>query len=360
MAKFFERYEIDFDTGYCVETTRQKVAYIAERIRTIKNPYTGNKRKLLVDIFQSIENYGVKYDTFLDLFSGSACVSIAAKYLGKKVISNDLMNFAKLHAEIFVLDHNDWFTIQEMKNLRKHEPNTFGTLVRDYYGDRFTVLETICLDQYRKSIDELYTGIHCKIALVQILHYVMTNCFLGGRLNHGQVLADREHRLKHIKNKGYTMTFKKIPRYEFNIDIEPMDHKCYSMDAIDLLVSSKSDNIDLCYIDPPYGGQQSDYYYMYMFFEDYIRGYVNTDPDENYQKFVSTKNYYEHFSKLLEAAKKIPVLVLSYNESSWGKIENILSVIQKIGRKINVQEIKYSYKYRGTDNPGKEYIIIAE
>ena len=152
MAKFFERYEIDFDSGDCVETTRQKVAYIAERIRTIRNPYTGNKRKLLIDIFQVIEDYGIKYDSFLDLFSGSANVSIAAKYLGKRVVCNDLMGFARLHAEVFVVDHNAWLSDIDMKELREYKPDTYGTLVRDYYVDRFTVFESAFLDKYRKSM----------------------------------------------------------------------------------------------------------------------------------------------------------------------------------------------------------------
>jgi len=51
---------------------------------------------------------------------------------------------------------------------------------------------------------------------------------------------------------------------------------------------------------------------------------------------------------------------LSYNESSWGKIENILAVVQKSGRKSNLSEVDYPYNYRSASKPGKEYIIIAE
>ena len=71
MKRVVDRGEIDHENGgVCRETVGSKCALFAEKLRMIRNPYTGNKRKLLVNLFTTIESYGKKYNTFLDLFTG--------------------------------------------------------------------------------------------------------------------------------------------------------------------------------------------------------------------------------------------------------------------------------------------------
>ena len=36
------------------------------------------------------------------------------------------------------------------------------------------------------------------------------------------------------------------------------------------MIDQEKPQADICYIDPPYGGSQSDYAKMYAFFEEYI------------------------------------------------------------------------------------------
>lgn len=355
--------EIDFTTGDCVDTMQQKLTYITERMRSIHNPYTGNKKKLVVNIFKTIEKYGCKFDSFLDLFSGSAAVSIAAKYLGKKVFSNDLMTFAYLHAVAFVKNNDKWLTENDMNYLLNNNPSGVEDLVRTHYKERFTQREAEILDRYRENICFLrFPGdkIIVALAFLQILHYVMDRCFLGGRLNKGQVLADLKHRMNHSKNKNHEkeMNFEMIPRYEFRMDVSPRDHHCFNEDAISLLRSGKVDGIDLGYIDPPYGKDQSDYFSMYQFFEHYVVG-SKPSSDSHAKKFVSTSNYSAHFEELLDALSKIPVLVFSYNNSSWSNVDEIVGMIRRFRKTIDVEKVEYPYKYREHREPAKEYIIVA-
>ena len=54
--------------------------------------YMGSKNKIIKNLYEVFNNY--KFDSVLDPFSGSACVSYLLKSMGKKVISNDYMSFA--------------------------------------------------------------------------------------------------------------------------------------------------------------------------------------------------------------------------------------------------------------------------
>lgn len=360
MARVTEKFEINFETGSCEETLRQKTAYIAERMRSIKNPYTGNKKKLVVDIFTAIEKHGYKFASMLDLFCGSASVSIAAKHLGKKVYSNDLMKFAYYHAKAFVENQGTWLSVSDMTWLRNNRLPSCGSFVRDNYAERFTPEEALLLDSYRANIVNRWPvdSVQFAVAMLQLLHYVMENCFIGGRLNKGQVLADRDHRLNHSRNQGVAMSLLSIPHYCFDIDSPVSGHKSFNRDAIELLSSGDANNVDLCYIDPPYGAEQSNYFIMYRFFEEYIAG-QKVEPNENTSKFVSTSNYDSHFEQLLDAARNIPTLVFSYNDSSWSSIEDIEKIIKRFRQKVIVENVEYPYKYRDQKSSAKEYIVLV-
>lgn len=382
MSKSKDRVEIDFEDGVSKETLQTRVNLFAERLRILKNPYTGNKRKLLIYIFSSIEKQGWEYNSFLDLFSGSGMVGATARYLGKNVIANDIMKYAYYNAKYLLhsdaeLTDNDIQLIYKYAENEKCEPKDF---VRKHYPQRFTPEEALWLDRLYFSINMIFpccirSGLRSDYvqAMLGILHYVMDHCFVGGRLNNGQVLADMDHRLAHQRNQGKSMSFRDIEWLKpftgpNGKNVAERDGKNYgtafNMDAIELLqyLNQHSLPVDLCYIDPPYGSDQSDYLHMYSFFEEYITQTPLSEMDTQMgaARFVSTRTYDRQFADLLDACRKIPKLVLSYNDSSWCKIDGIVEAIKRAGRKVVVEEVDYPYNYRDKNVPAREFIILAE
>ena len=356
---------VDFDSGTCSSNLDSKIESIDYKLKTITNPYIGNKRKIISKIIRLTNDKSVKCDTVLDLFSGSGMVSLAFKLLDKNIIANDLMLSSFANAYVF-LDEGNLLTEEDKKYLFNNININSKKLVENKYKDKFTINEYTFMDNYRANAEDFGFGTSKFYrSMVAILHYIMKNCFVGGRLNRGQIIAKLDHRLNHAKNSGNEMVFNinNLSWYDFSMNNEKK-HTALNLDAFEAIKATKEKNIDLCYIDPPYGGSQSDYFFMYNFFESYIKN--STDKDivfvENSKKFVNKKEYENNFCNLLKLLNDIPSLIISYNSSSWADIDSIVKHISKYRDNVSVDSISYDYNYRdkNLNKDSKEYIILAQ
>jgi adenine-specific DNA methylase len=121
-------------------------------------------------------------------------------------------------------------------------------------------------------------------------------------------------------------------------------------------------DVGIIYIDPPYGGQQSDYPFMYSFAEEYVRqtafesiGELSSD-----RKYTKKTGYAEDFSKLLSVLPKDPAWIFSYNDDSWGTKEEITKLIKGFKNDVVVEEVTYRYQQREDRSSAKEYLILAK
>lgn len=385
-------------------------------LEQVKNPYVGNKRKLLTDMGSVLFKEGlhevIPNGKVLDLFAGSGFVSYFFKYLGAAVWANDILASSYLNAasliesNVSILEDkifNSRFgpiTYRDMmeKFLNKDVEN-IDTLISDkYVPDRFSAEEGQQLDRIMKSMQD-WTGYpaqlsfrhtaspltlwpfgkpqslkhgvhkpftHDKIIICSFMHYILNKCFVGGRLNSGQILAKYDHRIDHIRNGGNEMTFRAIdmPIYDIAIEGNTLSAATRS-DALSLLTSNHDkkkkllESLDLVYIDPPYGGEQSDYSAMYEFLEFFLLGRQMEEEKEDLKRFVKARTYKENFNELLDALPKQASWIFSYNDSSWADIEEITDCIKNFRKKVSVNEIDYKYHYRKDQSAGVEYVIVV-
>lgn len=402
---------LDFNTGETIIDTTFLWASIQKKLFTIDNPYVGNKRKIVVDIAQSLQNNGIEYTSVLDLFSGSGVVSLFMKLIGKDVYSNDLLTSSFFNALVFVENSIPVLTQDEINYFCKNSNSNKNDFITNNYSERFTKEEAQFLDNYRANVRELtkkklqhyigsvldsqniveldalaitsngyekwllnpailpsngnaYKAFRCAYifeaaAILLVEHYIMSRCFIGGRLNKGQVLAQVGHRIAHNRNLGNSMGFllDELPVFAGN-----GKYKAYNLDAEQLLMSSDCPEADLLYLDPPYGGGQSDYAQMFAFNEEYFYGdKLNNLPHlNNSHKFVNKKDYENHFRNILDKSDKYPNWAISFNNDSFTDCDGIVKIIKDFRKNIIVVNIDYEYNYRKEENTsGVEHLIIA-
>jgi adenine-specific DNA-methyltransferase len=332
------------------------------------NPYIGNKRKILASIFKEIYD-ALPYNdikSLCDLFGGSFVVGTFFREMGKEVYANELLLSSFVNGYALNFATEGFITEEEWKFLLdSRDVQSTDFFVSDKYGDsRFTKREAEYIDAFYTNSARLF-GVNSPkfyVANASLMQFIMTHCFVGGRLNSGQVIASLEHRLQHQRNENSEMNFYRMKPLVYNRKgIQP---HLYNDDVFDFLKREESSKIDMFYIDPPYGGQQSDYAFMYKFFEEYLAR-KSFDEIEYLKlaskKFSKAKTYGESFENLLVALPKESYWVLSYNDSSWSDIGTISGMIEKHKKTVVVKEIEYDYKYRASGNTtGVEYLIIGK
>jgi len=426
--------------------------------------YTGNKKRIIKDIWHILNSEGIKYESVFDAFSGSAVFSLFMKEIGKSVISNDFLTSSYLNALSLVENPGYILSYEEMLFVINNVPDynvEDGFVYKNYKDIRFTEKECIDLDRFRLNLsllDNSYkSGIgfmNTKTTIVKTpfgmidrgldmfkhrvkqmeeygkgsekhdrrvgLYYdenmnldfkqwfskynqrfstaifqheeervrigkafilrnmesnILSNCFIGGRYNQGQVIAKLDHRLQHEKHVGVSNIdfaqvlindYIKSGRYDWIVS-ESGKKPCLALncDIIELLENT-SFVTDMIYLDPPYGGASSDYAYLYQFLEEYIYG-VKIDEIEhlknNSKRFSNAKTYEENFVRLLELIDRFPIWVLSYNDSSWESKDHILSLLKRFRSNVKVFDIdNYVYKYREdkSNKTGTEYVFVAK
>jgi|TARA_Y100000310_G_scaffold183047_1_gene183145 adenine-specific DNA methylase len=341
---------------------------IQSRLELIKNPYIGGKRDLISFIFSMIRDNNIAYNSVLDLFCGSAAVSFTAKELGKNVWANDLMLFCIAGAYTFLDNKDDkYISDEEMSYLIQNENKDRNSFMEENWSvkaykkknHRFSVEECKSLDNYYANAVEMEASKFYH-ALTSIIHYVMDHCHLGGKPNHGRVVAEYNHRVQHSRNNGAHIPFQRMFNYNHMLNDHVGDVFISCKDAKEVPSMDLMD-IDLCYLDPPYGDTQSDYSTLYDVFESYIQ--QDMVHNEDGKKFLLKKTYVEHFEDVLRAVQHIPWLVVSYNGESWAKIEDIKDYISQYRDIVDIGQQSKVYKSRGRNrakNPSTEYVIIAK
>ena len=340
-------------------------------ISAIRSNYVGNKRRLLSSIWETVTSNDIKSETITDAFGGSGSVSALFASMGKQVKYNDLLLTSCVQAACLLSEKNRLLTDDEWKALIL-DPNgeKNSTLVRTHYAEKFfTDNEALFLDRYLGNLKAMFPlskdGLiydctrtpfeNGKMKAIQaacaFIGHINSVCFIGGRYYNGQTIAKRDHRLEHAKNDGIELhhsfmeSVLKIPKISYP---RGSSSWVYNFDVVELL-SKKVPSGDLLYLDPPYGGDSSDYASLYRFIEECITGVRYEDDTVKVSKFSKFKNnkvYSELFKEVLAAADGYNTWLISFNQTSFASLEEITNLIEEFGRTVDVKSVSISYKYR--------------
>jgi len=375
--------------------------YQSKKIGGVGINYVGNKKRILLPMGRFLWDEHVRFSSVTDLFGGSGAVSYYFAMLGKDVVYNDILASSATQAQCLLagvqcpISESEWVALA-----RKDGGSGRGFVAQNYVGRFFTEAEASFLDGYRANVEQMYGGVFAgrlpgqsggrvvwlgdqaaekssapssvfkaQYAIYAMIRHINDRCFLGGRYYNGQTLAKLGHRLEHVRNGGeelqssFAATTRKLrfPKYP-----QGTRRTVYNCDAGALLRSGESAS-DLLYIDPPYGGDSSDYVALYQFVEEYLFGACLQDVCGGHtaadgSKFSSRKDYAKNFSDILGDAAGHKAWLISFNASSFATLDEILDMVKGHRTRVTHKAIPISYKYR-KDRGGatdSEFIILAE
>jgi len=329
--------------------------------------YMGSKQAILPFIMRQLAS--VEFDTALDAFSGSACVSYALKLAGKRVIANDFLRFAYHLAKATVENSDTRIISGELEGILA--PNArAGSFIRQTFADLyFTEEDCEFLDNAYANIMELDSDMKRSLALAALCRACMKKRPRGIFTFTGRKGWDGRRDLR----LSMAVQFCKAVRLlNSTVLSNGRDNGATCLDVF----ATSCEGVDLVYIDTPYLSphSDSDYTRRYHFVEGLctywgeaeIQHYTLTKKIRSYPTaFDSPKNAEAAFARLFDHFRECK-LAVSYSSNGIPTREGMIELLRRFKRTVTVAEVPHKYcfgnhkhKVGNNNNDVVEYLFTA-
>lgn len=332
--------------------------------------YQGSKLKILkwIDYYTK----DLQFDTVLDAFGGTGCVGYFFKKKNKQIIYNDSLKFnyfiglALIENSKVLLDKTDTLSI-----LTKHKHIKYPSFIYDTFQDiYFKNEENQWLDMVVtniRNIDNKYKQAIAYYALFQ-------SCIIKRPYNlfHRKNLYIRTAKVKRSfgNKKTWDTSFKDhflkfVDEANKAVFDNERENRSFYSDIFKLNIPAP----DLVYIDTPYISKKGvgvNYFDFYHFLEGiifYDQWESLIDKKSKHKKIKNSKNEWCDKSKIHLSFQKLfqkfkdSILVISYRDDGIPTIQELVKMLEKHKRSIEVRKLDYKYVLSNGDS--KEVLIIA-
>jgi DNA adenine methylase len=337
--------------------------------RALKYPptrYMGSKEKLLPYIKDVIENF--EFESAMDLFSGSGVVGYLFKTMGKQVFSNDYMAMSATMARAMIENNDQVLSPAEIDRLfAKNDQTDFfvSSTFEDLY---YSQPDNAVIDIVRSNIKTISNPHKRAIAMSALIRACLKKRARGIFTYTGLRYDDGRADLKLSMEEQVRNAAVLINEAVFDNGFQ---NKVRHGDA--LAVRFKP---DLVYLDPPYFSELSDNEYVrrYHFVEGLARDWNGVDMQwhtktkkfKSYPTpFSSRVGAHQAFDKLFKKFKD-SIIVVSYSSNSLPTKDEIVHLIAKYKKHVEVVDIDYRYSFANqghkrddNKNSVKEYIFVG-
>lgn len=328
--------------------------------------YMGSKYRVLPFIWETIQD--LRFDSVLDAFSGSGCVSYMFKQQGKRVVSNDFMKFA-YHISKALIENQEVLLDEKDQKMLLGSNRKAGTFIADTFaGLYFTDAENHFLDVVRANIELLKDEYKKSLALAALTRACMKRrprgifTFTGDRYNDGRRDMQIDLRQHFVENIDI-----------FNKAV--FDNARHNM-TLGLDIFQVNVDVDLVYLDPPYFTPKSDndYSRRYHFVEGLVRQWRGVEIQEHtitkkfkrYETpFYSKDTINEAFEKMFEKFRN-QIIILSYSSNSLPEKSDLMGLLKRYKKHVKVHQIEHTYsfgnqgsKVGNNANKVNEFVFVA-
>jgi adenine-specific DNA-methyltransferase len=328
--------------------------------------YMGSKKRLLVWIHQVLET--LDFESALDPFSGTGCVSYLIKSMGRRVIASDFLNFSSLIARATVENSHVRLDGKAIRRLIDPAPSVHNFIASTFAGVFFTMNDLQFLDRVSGNIRQLESPYEQALAFAALFRSCLKRQPRGvftvsGDLSH----YDDGRRDLRISLEEHFL--EQIQIFNAAVFDNGRKNKALRSDVFEL----PDRKVDLVYLDPPYVPRSDDNCYIkrYHFLEG-LSCYWQGLPVDNSTKVKKIAKRYTPFSYRRTAVDAFDRLfsrfagnkiVLSYSSNGYPDLEQLQSLLQKHKKTVRVFEKPHRYHF-GTHGRVEraevtEYLIVG-
>lgn len=292
-------------------------------------------------------------DSVLDAFSGSQSIAYMLKQLGKKVVTNDFLNFNNLIGKAlienpgYVLDKRDTYVLFSENS----DPTEYNLIEKLFSGLFFVPEEAAFADSFRSNVHRLDNPYKQSLALAVMCRSITRKVTMG-HFAHTQALVYAADSARIKRNRSLIRPLKELfmellPEYNAAVFNNNKENTSFNENILDLL--PKLSGIDLVYFDPPYCNSHADYQSFYHLLETYveywkdkefINGIKRYEP-KKYSGFDKNSEALSNLRLMFEHARPIPIWLVSYNDRSYPDIDTMVGMIEPY-RNVRIERKKYS------------------
>ncbi|UUZ97534.1 DNA adenine methylase [Paenibacillus sp. P25] len=229
----------------------------------------GSKQSLVKDIWSVASTF--KFETVLDLFSGSSVVSYMFKTQNKQVFSNDYMAFSSCFAKAMIENNQYRLTDDDLNMLCAPNPNSDGFVTETFRDLYFSEEDNIFIDTVRANIRLLKNEYKRAIAQSALVRACLKKRPRGIFTYTGYRYDDGRRDLLLSLEEQFIEAILQINSSVFD---NGKPNKARHGDAMDARFKA-----DMVYIDPPYYSPLSDNEYVrrYHFIEGLVRDWKGVE-----------------------------------------------------------------------------------
>lgn len=331
--------------------------------------FMGNKYRLLPWIEQELSE--IDFHSVLDAFSGSASVSYLFKSMGKKVYSNDFLNFPSILSRAVIENNSIIVSPGEIKMLLARDREVYdGFIKKTFEGVFYNPEDLDFLDRISNRLNRLNDPAKGALVLAALIRSCVKKQPRGVFTISGDLSryddGRRDLRLtlaEHFKEQ--------IELYNASVFNNGEDNQSFCGSIFDFEIDRHP--VELVYMDPPYVPRSDDNCYVkrYHFLEGLSTYWKNEEIMYNTKVRKIPKKFtpFSYRRHALEAFEEMfkkfsgSTLVLSYSSNGYPDLDVLTDLMKKYKSSVHVRSRDHRYHFGTHDKVRRsrvqEYLIIG-
>ncbi len=339
---------------------------------TPRTRYQGSKYKLLEWIWETIGE--LAFESVLDAFGGSGCVSHHLKGEGTTVTFNDVLQANYLGGLALVENDRERLGEEEIEFILKRQKNKrYEDLIFQTFHDiYFTDEENRWLDVVSQNIPCLEGKYKQALAYYGVFQAAIAkrpyNLFHRKNLYIRTAKVERSFGNKTTWDRGFEEHFRKYVQ-EANSAVFCTGKECR---ALNMDIMEVPGEYDLVYMDPPYmneKGTSVDYHGFYHFLEgivNYGEWLGNIDFNSKHRRLKRVQSPWNMPKEIVRAFDAAferfsqSTIVLSYRTDGIPSEEELVTLMRKYKAEVRTVVLERAYQYVLSKNrKSREMLIIG-